>query len=99
MKWFGCAGVLVYRGSLDELHLRYGLPVSLNRWLPTFPRGNAVTGCCQPNDVIGWMRLALMVVGFHGRTQVLTLDSSRLTARLPSSRSIHRLANWLADAG
>jgi len=21
------------------------------------------------NDVIGWMKLALMVVGFHGRTQ------------------------------
>jgi hypothetical protein len=51
-----------------ELHFRYGLPVSLNQLLPTFPRGNAVTGCCRLNDVIGRMRLALMVVGFHGRT-------------------------------
>lgn len=50
----------------------YGLPVSLNRLLPTFPRGNAVAGRCQPNDLIRWMRLSLMVVGFHGRTQDLT---------------------------
>jgi hypothetical protein len=43
-------GVYHFRGSLDELHFPYGLPVALNQWLPTFSHENAVTGCCQLND-------------------------------------------------
>jgi len=74
LNGFGCAGTSSYRGSLDGLHCRYGLSFTLNRLLPTFPRGNAVSGGCQLNDLIGWMRLSLTVFSFHGRTHSLTID-------------------------